>query len=375
MSTQPLDQSHPKTAIFLFSLAVPLCTLGIGLLLGVGLIRKLPMWWIVGLSFGGVLIPPLALSISSAFRSQLVGLGYCVWPLLIVYCFPMYFPGERRTAMTSGLAMFGISSVVSSTIDKRFPAGKKGREPLPLANVPDVKIYDEVLPDLPDNVSSVPFEGTGASMAVPLTIALNEEEEEDIWMLFDTGASLTTLDQATLVSLGVTIPPDAPEITMQTANGERKARLVLLDNVWFAGMEVGTITVAVCDACADEKKAGLLGLNVTSRFLVTVDSHRKELLLKPRTPSEINLTHEIRPWLHVAATATQWPGGRVEVEAQVRNHSVRSIASVDVEIRCRESYYTTVVNIPAKGAERATVMLPSGAKCDVYAIGLRNASW
>jgi len=287
----------------------------------------------------------------------------------------MYFPGERKTALSSGLAMFSVSSMVSSTIHERFPSAPKGREPLPIANVPEVKVYDNLDQELPDDVASVPFEGEGASMAVPLTVAFDDEREQDIWMLFDTGASLTTFDQATLISLGIQVPADAPLITMQTANGDSQARLVLVDNVWFAGMEVGTITVAVCDACADKKKVGLLGLNVTSRFLVTVDSYRKELLLKPREEKEINLTHEIRPWLHVEATATQWPGGRVEVEALVSNNSRKKITSVDVEIRCRESYSTTLTDIQPKSDKTATVLLPPSAQCDVYAIGLRKAKW
>jgi hypothetical protein len=375
MSTRDSDQSLPKVSIFLFSLAVPLCLLAVGLFMGIGLIRKVSPSWNLFLACSVVLIPPLSCSISSNFRSQLVGLGYCVWPLLIVYAFPMYFPNERETAITSGLAMFSVSSVVSSTIHKRFPSAPNGREPLPIASVPEVKIYDKFEVDLPPDVATIPFEGEGASMSVPLTIALNADEEQDVWMLFDTGASLTTFDQATLFSLGVDVPADAPNISMQTANGESQARLVLVNDVWFAGMEVGTITVAVCDACADNNKVGLLGLNISSRFLVTVDSHRKELLLKPRPSKEVDLTYEIRPWLHVEATATQWPGGRVEVEAIVSNNAKKTISSVDVEIRCRESYYTTLQEIPPEGKKNALVLLPDGAKCDVYAIGLRKARW
>jgi len=375
MSASTPDQPLPKVSLVLFCMALPLCLLAIGLLMGIGLIRQISLGWNIFLSTSVVLVPPLAFSISSVVRSQLVGLGYCIWPLLIVYCFPMYFPNERATAITSGLAMFSVSPVVAMEIDKGFPRAPNGREPLPIANVPEVKLYDKVERDLPDDVLTIPFEGEGSSMTVPLTIAFNEEEEEDVWMLFDTGASLTTLDQATLLSLGINIPADAPEVTLQTANGETRARLVLVENVWFAGTEVGTITVAVCDACADHNKAGLLGLNVTSRFLVTVDAHRKELLLKSRPSNEIDLTHEVRSWLHVEATATQWPGGRVEVEAIVQNKSMKPIQSVSVEIRCRESYYTTLQDIGPQRKKRAVVMLPDGAKCDVYAVGLRKASW
>ena len=90
--------------------------------------------------------------------------------------------------------------------------------------------------------------------------------DSEIWLLFDTGASLTTLDEATLADLGVDIPEDAPVVQASNSEWSEKSRLVLLSDVWLGGLYVGHVTVAVCEPCADERTKGLLGLNVSGRF-------------------------------------------------------------------------------------------------------------
>ena len=98
----------------------PLCYLALGALFGIGMVRKVPVWVNLSLSSLVLFVPPLALSISSAFRSQLLGLGYAVWALLILYCFPMYFPNERVLAMRNGLSMLGLDGGLAIKLSVSF---------------------------------------------------------------------------------------------------------------------------------------------------------------------------------------------------------------------------------------------------------------
>ena len=371
MSEKSPGHKLKYASYLLLATAIPLCYLALGALFGIGMVRKVPVWVNISLSSLVLFVPPLALSISSAFRSQLLGLGYSVWALLILYCFPMYFPNERVLAMRNGLSMLGLESELAMQIERTLPRAKNGREPLLMASMSKMETIE--LTELEEGITSVPFEGRGTSMSVPLGVGQGTLNEAELWMLFDTGASYTTLNTPTLLELGVVVPRSAPEITMQTAAGERKTRLVVLEDVWFGGIEVGTITVAVCEECADTERSGLLGLNVSRRFLVTVNQESKELLLEPLP--NWNQTPDIRPWLYISGKATQWPGGNVEVEVSVLNRASVTVTDSIIEVRCRESYSTAIAQIRPGQSKVETVRLPEGAHCDVYAIGLKSASW
>ena len=326
------------------------------------MVREVPVWVNLSLSSLVLFVPPLALSISSAFRSQLLGLGYAVWALLILYCFPMYFPNERVLAMRNGLSMLGLDGGLAMQIERKLPRSRNGREPLLMASMSKTETI--ALTELEEGITSVPFEGRGTSMSVPLAVGQGTLNEAELWMLFDTGASYTTLNKSTLLELGVVVPRSAPEITMQTAAGERQTRLVVLEDVWFGGIEVGTITVAVCEECADTERSGLLGLNVSRRFLVTVNQESKELLLEPlpnwdQTP---DLTMAL-----ISGKATQWAA-----TSRLRFRARASVTVTDsvIEVRCRESYSTSnAESDPVKVSRNSGT--PGGAHCDVYASGLK----
>jgi len=373
MSQDKSAHQLSKTNLILLGLAVPLSVASFSLIFGLGMIRRISMEWNVFLALLIVIVPPISLSLNSPFKRDFLGLGYCIWTLLIVYCFPMYFPQERESAFRIGFSLFSFDEFASD-IDRILPKAPNGRKPLLMAEPAKlVHRSDNEKIDDPD-VIYLPFEGEGASMTIPISIG-NSEYGEELWMLFDTGASLTTLDHETLEYLGIDIPINAPVITMQTANGEREGQLVLVDDLWIAGVELGTVTIVTCDACSDRNKVGLLGLNISSRFLVTVDSHKKELLLKQRPDSEIDLTPEIRPWLGISGEAIHWPGGRIEVKLTIDNIAKRPVSEVEVEIRCRESYFSIVKNIAKESSRTTEVVLPDEAKCDVYALGLKKARW
>ena len=244
-----------------------------------------------------------------------------MWSALLLLMFPVYFPGERDDALAAGGAVLGAvvgtepAPELARTVDERLPAlaGRLPAPPVDPAPSPAVSPPAPPPPMVTGESDSVvlPYEGSGSSLSVPVVLEGRRGQDVEVSMIFDTGATLTTLDRSTLRLLGVDVPSDAPRISFQTANGERTSALVMLDRMWLGGLPVDGITVGVCEPCSNDDDV-TLGLNVSRRFLVTVDQARQELVLQPRgEPSRAG--GDVRYWVEVGSTATRWPDGRMEV--------------------------------------------------------------
>ena len=225
---------------------------------------------------------------------------------------------------------------------------------------PDPKLSKPVSPKpLPspirpvgDDYVALPFEWKGAAMRVPFVVVDNNGDEHEISLLFDTGASMTSIDSNTLRKLGVIPDSDAPVIDFHTANGPTQERLTILNETWLGGYEVGPISVAVCDACATEEVSGLLGLNVTQHFIATVDTERQELLLKPRD-NTVNQRGSIRHWIDVRGEIL----GDTAI-LHVENKSPRTTKNVSISIDCMPERLFPLGNILQKRIVRA-IQTPS----------------
>lgn len=219
----------------------------------------------------------------------------------------------------------------------------------------------------------LPYEGSGHSLALPV-----QAGDLDLTMLFDTGATLTTMNRATLRRLGVTVPVNAPVLELRTANGPAKAPIVLLPRLWVGGVEVPGVTVGVCEPCADDEVVGLLGLNVTGRFLVTLDTARKEVSFAPRAGAEDRLL-DIGPWLTLDADLRAWPDGRVKAEIHAENLATRAITAAEVALSCADDASRRWVKpLGAIGAGEQTtreVALEGAEDCATWKVALASARW
>lgn len=371
----------------LVGLAAPALGLAAVLVLGLGILRALPGVWVAVGVLALTLGPPLGLlwALPPAGRRWALGPALLGWSVCVIVGFGGLFPGERAAAAGAGVQVLiegfgwpGTASGARAFVD-RLPA-LPGKAPLPTA--PAVAALPVAAPapvaaaapagPAPDGGVVLPYEGEGVSLIVPLELEDRSGVPVEVPLVFDTGATLTTLDRATLRRLGVTVPRDAPEITFFTANGERRAPLVLLDRAWFGGLLVEGVTVGVCDKCATEGHAGLLGLNVSRRFLVTVDQSRKELHLQPRV---VDASDEVRWWAELESTATRHPDGRVEVEVLLHNRSARPIQAARVDVRCGEAWAAELADIAPHATGRTEVALPPGTDCDGYSVSLGAAAW
>lgn len=300
-----------------------------------------------------------------------------IWPALLLVGLPGYFPGEVPGAMSTGFSVFAAAggrdlalraAAVGQSVGDRAAQAPAGKPQAPEAEraVPDCK--PSAVPLAADQVA-LPYEGSGHSMVVPAQFG-----EVELSMLFDTGASLTTLNRDALRRIGVTVPADAPEITLRTANGSRTARLVVVPRVWVGGLPVDGVTVGVCEECADDHTSGLLGLNVSSQFLVTVDTARQEVVFQAREGGERLI--DVSPWLRVEARASIFPDTRVEVEVTGENAAPRPITEATVGISCGEDHFVArLQDVPARGRAAATLSLPRGTICEEYRVSLDGARW
>ncbi len=361
----------------LMALGVSAAFVLISTLLGLGAARHGPPMLIALTATVFALVPPIGLGALVGRRGGL-GASLFLWSVATFMALPLYFPGERHDAMATGFAiagqLFGIEP------DEALVARLDAMAPAPDSRPVPAKAIEPAVPELPPSQATLPdqvalpYEGRRNTLLLPISIEGRRNRDHELWMLFDTGATLTTLTTDDLADIGVRVTSEAPTVTMHTAAGDRTARLVLLDQIWIGGFPVDGVTVSVCDACADDKAAGLLGLNVSGQFLVTLDTVRHELVLQPRT-GRPDRTLDVQPWVDISGNATRWPDGRSEVEVAVENHADRKIEELVVHVACDRTFEARLINIPPNGDASTVISLPRDASCDRYSLSLDSASW
>ena len=372
-------------------MALPPVALALCAGVGLGSLRGGAPLLIVGLPFGAALVALAALR-RNPLAAPLLGMVSAT----LLYAFPLYLTGERGAALGRGLALAAAPAAAGdpevsrrwgawgNVLDKLLPGAPNGRvlAEAPLASAPEAPPPAPApLPapaghggdDAHDHVV-LPYEGSGNALHVPVEIEGPSGEVVEVTMIFDTGASFTTLDTATLRRLGLRVPADAPEVRVHTAAGERSSRLVLVPRVWIGGLQVEGVTVGVCDDCANGVDVGLLGLNVSGRFLTTVDQARREIVLRPRQGPDDRLA-DVRYWVELGAEATRWPDGQVEARVRVENRSARDILGATVELRCDEVREVKIGRVRAGRVHEEEVRLPTGIDCDPYEVALSAARW
>lgn len=386
----PGERWKPGPLLVLLSL-LPGLLLIVGLM-GIGLRQGAPPWQAC---VGALLLTALpVLGLGSLFQHRGIVLvaAMWLWPVLGLLAMPAWFPGQRAAGLSEGFAWLALP--LGDTWTGR--AGRMGQtlgellgreEPLRVATpiepeptpAPAESADGEADPDSTpapedDGTIVLPYEGDGSSMRVKVTFD-GPGFSEEAQLLFDTGATFTTLDRSTLQGYGVTIPADAPIARFQTANGQVESPMVLLDRIWLGERAIEGVTVAVCDDCSQGQTVGLLGLNVTKQFHVSLDHEVQEITLEHGdggADRHLDITH----WLDIEGQATRWPTGRVVVALTGTNRSPRPIGQAVVEVECpSRSFAAQLDGIPASGTGKTEFELPRGTSCDTYRVILRTATW
>ncbi|MBK6846711.1 MAG: retropepsin-like domain-containing protein [Proteobacteria bacterium] len=202
-------------------------------------------------------------------------------------------------------------------------------------------------------------------------------------LVFDTGATFTTLDAATLRRLGVAPSPVASDT--DTAGGRVRRSLAVIEGAAIGAARVaGGLTVGVCEGCGGAGAVGLLGLNFTRHFVVTLDAQQGELLLQPRAERTLAALSEIEPFVAFVETRTAREDGKLVISFSVENRSPRLLRDlvVGAELQgARGASFTgppqvRIAAVPAGGRVAARIEAPlAGSADEVATLELRRAAW
>jgi len=100
-----------------------------------------------------------------------------------------------------------------------------------------------------------------------ITVAINDVTTP---LIFDTGASITTLSRDLLEKAGVPIDEESG-IQAITAAGPVRFPIGTVGRLGLAGRAVRDLTVAVCEGCGGTTSGGLLGLDVQAALGMQLD--------------------------------------------------------------------------------------------------------
>lgn len=345
--------------------------------IGLGLHRHGSPWAVSGAATVAIFLPSVLVMLAAPRERFAAFAGSAaVWTLAGLLVLPVYFPGERRDAVTTGLSlMLGAGSWddLARTVADTLPEE-------PSLATPELATATEIQPaaplpaqDLGDHQIALPYEGEGRNLAIPVVFRAGDREIE-VMMMLDTGATYTTLSDDVLDRLGL-VPSDGdPVLRLHTANGERDAHVLLVDQVWLGDLDLRGVAITTCDACSSKDTAGLLGLNVAGAFNMAIDADRREVTFSRRTTFDRKL--DVKPWLGLDATFARYPGGRVEVTVDLSNRSDRAVAGATATVRCGDKRFAVDLGDPAPGEVRAIRRkLPPHEACASYEISLENGHW
>lgn len=347
-------------------------------MLGLGLHRHAAAW-VISLTATVLVFGPPLLATAFAPRGRMALFGAIVgmWSVGVLAALPVYFPGERRQAVVTGMSLVGLGprwEGLARMLADEIPGEPTLAEP----EVPEATaLVEAVLPapaPLSDLQEALPYEGAGRRLSVPVTFSSNGVVLEDVEMMLDTGATYTTLPESVLAKLGIHPDERSPTIQLHTANGEREAKVVLIDEVWLGHLRVQGVAVATCEACASTDTVGLLGLNVTGGYNLMIDADRREVVFSAR--QERNRRLDVTPFTDLSASLSRYPGGRMEVAVHLSNSAHRAIADAEAEIRCGdEAWVVPIGPVPAEGEIDVRRRLPEHDPCEKYQVALHSAEW
>ena len=296
-------------------------------------------------------------------------------------------PGFRLTPVLLALALglFGGAFGLPAAFPQYFTASSllDGAPFAPLNAPPQAPIAANSVAPAPSADSAgkfdptaieIPYETAGTSMMVPVTFEGPTGKNVTVDMMFDTGATLTTLNSAVLRRLGVVIPKNAPVIESSTAAGPRTSRILRLDRIWLGEQAIEGVTISECEECAIGGSAGLLGMNVSGRFLITIDTVKQDLTLHPRQDDR-GATYDVMPWLSVSSRYLS-RGRSGDAKVTVHNRSAAHVQELTVLLSCDVDMEVTIVDIPAQGEQHKTVTMPPGTRChNGYNLQVLAAQW
>jgi hypothetical protein len=372
----------------LLVLALPPVSLAMSAFTGFGLEQNFASQAAFAGALCAVILPALGLASIFGASTAAHGLAFITWSVALMMAFPGYLPERREPVTRIGLEYLS-GSLDESTQQRVVETGLGwlrlyGSEPERVVRaerrVQQKERQPVGAPTREDNLEierqypSIAYDGDSQAIVIPAHVD-GPNFGETMRFIFDTGATLTTMSRDSLDVLDIQLDDDAPTVLLRTASGELEARLALVDAIWLEEEVVEWVTVAVCESCANATTAGLLGLNVSSHFRVSIDHESERIEFVPRRGRR-NRRLDVQPWLDFSSVLRRWDDGRLELTIDVTNRARQGIRSSVLEVKCSEEDFTIRLDpIPAFGSISQTSSLPRNSACESFAIRPLAASW
>ncbi len=217
----------------------------------------------------------------------------------------------------------------------------------------------DLVPGRHERTITLSFEKRGSSMLVPAEI-----NGKEVYFLFDTGASYTSLNPEVTDAVNAEPPDNAPSQPVETANGRAMLTFGLLDRLRLDRKLHRNVTFGLCRGCPTrtfrgKPVAGLLGLNVLNRYEIDINSNKGVVEMTPNA-SHGDRMADIEPWIELrdikGVRTPERDGKRAYlVRFTAVNRSPRRIGSVELSAACRGGRAT---------GESVTMSLASGASTE-----------
>lgn len=209
------------------------------------------------------------------------------------------------------------------------------------------------------------YERNGSAIIVPAKI-----EGREVYFLFDTGASFTTLSSAFAKKVGILPKKGYPATMVQTANGPTLARFGLINSIQLAGRSHSGVTYTICDACPSgthkgKPLVGLLGMNVIGRYRTSFDDARGVIEMIP-THTYSDRARDIEPWIQVSYDGGKRKGKegkQLVFVGRVRNNAPRRIDRMTVAFTCAGGETVKVSKAIASGSTAQFKATMSSGDC------------
>lgn len=207
---------------------------------------------------------------------------------------------------------------------------------------------------VPDGAVQLKFERADSSILVETKI-----QGKDAYLIFDTGASITSLHTGFVQEIGKLPPSDAPSARVSTANGFALTKFGILDNLTLGKRVHSGVSFMTCDACPFGTRngrpiVGLLGLNVLNRYRYSIDESTGTIELQA-TSNYNNRMRDIQPWLRVSSgRGDPAPKLKTQVTFDVKNLARRSVRDVVFKVECSSGESATLkpMRIPSSGTKK-----------------------
>lgn len=247
-------------------------------------------------------------------------------------------------AATIGIAFVTLSPVATAqgggdAIDlfegqESMAAGNVSIETLDGAPVDRQDEWDGSTPVRVDGGLTIRYERGSSGILVPAEIA-----GHDVFFLFDTGATYTSINTDFARRAGIAPRATNPAIRLQTANGLVEARLGLLSNLRLGGRNHHGVTFVDCRDCPSgvhrgKPIVGLLGMNVIGRYVTSFDHDRGVLEMTVGSRYD-DRSRDIEPWLTIDTGKSLRIETVLRFNATIVNRSPRRIRKLDVRVQCR----------------------------------------